>query len=50
VWPVIRWSGRTASPSRCQVRSISSWAYGSVKRPSARNVSAILDSWVVVAT
>ena len=31
--PIIRWSGRTARPSTCQVRSIVSRRYGSVNRP-----------------
>ena len=48
--PIIRWSGRTARPSTCQVRSIVSDDSGSVKPPCSRSVSTIRDSWVVVAT
>ena len=50
VWPTIRWSGRTASPSTCQSRTRVSHACGSVKLPCSRNVSTVLDSCVVVAT
>ena len=45
-----RWSGRTARPSTCQVRTIDSQDAGSVKLPWARKVSTVRDSWVAVAT
>ena len=50
VWPIMRCSGRTASPSTCQPRTIDSQADGSVKLPCSRIASTVLDSWVVVAT
>ena len=50
MWPIIRWSGLTARPSTCQVRTIDSQEAGSVKLPWARKVSTVRDSWVAVAT
>ena len=47
VCPIIRCSGRTARPSRCQPRTRDSQACGSVNRPSSRRSSASRDSWVV---
>ena len=50
VCPIIRWSGRTASPSRCHVLIRFSQACGSVKSPVSFSSSARRDSWVAVAT
>lgn len=50
VWPIMRWSGRTARPSMCQLRIIVSQAVGSLKQPISRMDSTVRASWVVVAT
>ncbi len=50
VWATMRWSGRTASPSTCQPRTMVSEASGSVYRPSARMASATRESCGTVAT
>ena len=50
VWPTIRCSGRTASPSTCQPRVRLSQAAGSSKPPCPRSASTVRESWVVVAT
>src|SRR5690606_23157876 len=50
VWPTTRWSGRTASRSRCHPRTRVSHARGSVNRPVSLASSTKRESWVVVAT
>ncbi|CAM5588686.1 hypothetical protein SALBM217S_02504 [Streptomyces griseoloalbus] len=50
VWPIIRWSGRTARPSMCQLRIIVSQEVGSLKQPISRMDSTVRASCVVVAT
>ena len=50
VCPIMRCSGRTASPSRCQPLTMLSQALGSAKWPLDRSPSRNLESWVTVAT
>lgn len=50
VWAIIRWSGRTASPSTCQPRTIASMDSGSANLPEARRASTKRESCGTVAT
>src|SRR5699024_4834784 len=50
VWAIIRWSGRTASPSTCQPRIMASMDSGSAKFCEARRASTKRESCGTVAT